>query len=98
MKSKIEIIEQLRACKTELNTFGVAKIGLFGSVVRNEAADNSDIDILVDFENDKETYFNFLSVCNLLEKIFINQKLDIVSEKGLSPFIGPYILKEVEYV
>ena len=34
---------------------------------------------------------------NFLENVFKGYKLDIVTEKGLSPYIGPYILKEVEY-
>ncbi len=40
----------------------------------------------------------FHVVRNILESIFPDHKLDIVFSKGLSPFIGPYILKDVEYV
>ena len=47
---------------------------------------------------DKETYSNFLLACEILEKLFDRLKVDIVTLKGLSPFIGQQILKEVEYV
>lgn len=56
------------------------------------------MDILIDFEDDKETYSNFLLACEILEKLFDRLKVDIVTLKGLSPFIGQQILKEVEYV
>jgi predicted nucleotidyltransferase len=98
MLSKSSIKQLLKASKPTLQVLGVNKIGLFGSAKRGEMTDNSDIDILIDFEDDKETFSNFIETCNILETIFKEQKLDIVSSKGLSPFIGPHILEEVEYV
>jgi predicted nucleotidyltransferase len=98
MLSRIDIIERLKSSKSVLRSFGVAKIGLFGSVSRGDQSPESDIDILIDFYNDQETFDNFMNTCNFLETLFTDQKVDIVSEKGLSPFIGPHILKEVEYV
>jgi len=98
MIKKSEILNKLASSKSELKKYGVSKIGLFGSHVRNESNEQSDIDILVDFDNDSETFDNYMNTCNLLEKIFKGLKLDIVTEKGLSPFIGPHILKETEYV
>jgi uncharacterized protein len=97
MIQKSEILNKLKSSKPELNKYGVAKIGLFGSSVRNEANDNSDIDIIIDFNSNSETFDNYMNTCNYLEKVFFGIKLDIVTEKGLSPFIGPYILKEAEY-
>lgn len=98
MISKTEVINKLKSSKPALYKYGVVKIGLFGSVQRGEMSPSSDIDILVDFYNNQETFENFMKTCNFLENLFIGQKIDIVSEKGLSPFIGPHILKEVEYV
>ena len=95
---KTEILNRLRTSKADLNKFGVVKIGLFGSFLRDESNNDSDVDILIDFNSDLETFENYMNTCNLLEKVFSGYKLDIVTEKGLSPFIGPYILKEVEYV
>ncbi len=77
---------------------GINKIGLFGSFTRQEQKKGSDIDILIDFQQDKETFDNFMAVCDLLDNIFKGYKVEVVTIGGLSPYIGPHILKEVEYV
>ena len=97
MIQKTEILNKLRISKAELNKFGVVRIGLFGSVLRAESNIDSDVDILIDFNTELETFENYMNTCNFLENILKGYKLDIVTENGLSPFIGPYILKEVEY-
>lgn len=97
--NKKTALNKLSLLKEKLSSqYGVSRIGLFGSVIRGENKKDSDIDILVDFQEGKETYQNYLSVCDILEDIFKKQKLDIVTFKGLSPFIGKNILNEVEYV
>lgn len=98
MLPRKKILSALRTLREPLREFGVSRIGLFGSYVRNEASESSDIDIIIDFEENKETYLNFINSCETLENEFKNQKLDIVTLKGLSPFIGAHILDEVEYV
>lgn len=97
MKKSV-VIQRLQSTKSKLAEFGVISLGLFGSTVREENKPNSDIDILIDFDANKETYFNFISVCNILEDLFKRKKLDVVTRKGLSPYIGQTILNEVEYV
>ena len=77
---------------------GVSQLGLFGSTVRGENTRKSDIDILIDFNAGQETYLNFIDACNILQSAFGRIRLDIVTKKGLSPYIGDTILKEVEYV
>ena len=98
MLQKNVIKDRLVSSKALLGRFGINRLGLFGSARRDDMREGSDIDILIDFENDKETYVNFLEACQLLESIFKGYKVDIVSVKGLSPFIGPHILNDVEYV
>jgi len=78
--------------------YGVSQLGLFGSSVRNEQTPSSDIDILIDFHPEKETFQNYMTVCDMLENLFKRHKIDIVTVKGLSPYIGQQILNEVEYV
>jgi predicted nucleotidyltransferase len=78
--------------------FGIRNVGLFGSYGRNEQSVESDIDLLVDFEPEKENFDNLMAVYDLLEKIFKNEKVEVVTMNGLSPYIGPSILKEVQYV
>jgi hypothetical protein len=98
MLTKQDIFQTIIDNKEAIKNFGVTEIGLFGSYVRNEQTTESDIDILVDFPKEKKTVRNFLDFCDLMDKLFEEQKIDVVSKNGLSEFIGPYILKEVEYV
>ncbi len=95
---KIVVMQKLSDAKELLRQYGVNAVGLFGSTVRGDNRKDSDIDILVDFSVDQETYFNYLAVCTLLEQLFENHQVDIVTRNGLSRHIGPTILKEVEYV
>ena len=98
MLHKDEILNSLGNIKDRLSHYGVSRIGLFGSSLRENAKQDSDIDILIDFYGDKETYRNFISSCELLEETLKGHKLDIVTMNGLSPYIGEYILNEVVYV
>ena len=95
---KSSVLKRLHSLKDQLGAVGVSQLGLFGSTVRGENTLNSDIDILLDFKAGQETYPNFLIACQILEDNFKRKKLDVVTRKGLSPYIGQTILKEVEYV
>ena len=83
--------------KAKLSGLGIRKVGLFGSYVRNEQSIESDIDLLIDFEPEKENFDNLMAVYDLFEKIFTNEKIEVVTKNGLSPYIGPNILDEVRY-
>ena len=75
--------------------YSIRKLGLFGSVVRNEQTRRSDVDVLVDFK--KPTFRNFISLSRDLEQIF-HRKVDLVTLKSLHRFIKANVLKEVEYI
>ena len=98
MTSKEYILSVIKTHRSELSRLGIRDIGLFGSCARDEQNDRSDIDILIDFESDKENFDNFMAVYDLIEKLFQNRRVDIVTKNGLSPYIGPKILNEVLYV
>lgn len=76
--------------------FGVKKIGVFGSSVREDAYERSDIDILVELRKSVD-YFEFLDLQYYLEDLF-NRKVDLVTPDALKPFIKERILKKVVYV
>lgn len=97
MNTKENILLLLKNNKAELSKFGIVNIGLFGSYLRNEQIEKSDIDILVDLDPAKENFDNLMAIYDLLEKLFINEKVEIVTKNGLSPYIGPNILKTVVY-
>ena len=94
-----EIIKQrIRSNKTQIMNLGINSIGIFGSYVRGEQYEKSDIDLLIEFEKDKESFDNFMELCYLLKEIFAGEKVEVVTKNSLSPYIGPDILLEVEYV
>lgn len=98
MITKEQIVKTITSNKPELQRFGIKNIGLFGSYVRDEQTKSSDIDILIDFDSDKETYDNYMAVYDIIERLFLNERVEIVTKNGLSPYIGPRILNEVLYV
>ncbi|NOX64125.1 MAG: nucleotidyltransferase family protein [Chloroflexi bacterium] len=95
--SKTNIIALLQAHGPEIRAFGVRRLGLFGSFVRNEAREGSDIDILVEFEPERKNLDNLVGLGDYLEALF-RHPVELVTPEALSPYIGPHILAEVEYV
>jgi predicted nucleotidyltransferase len=97
MIDKKSILNSLRSRKTEIQDFGIIQIGLFGSYIRGEESEKSDIDILVVFDPDKESFDNFMAAYDYFESVFKGKKVEMITKNSLSPYIGPAILKEVEY-
>ena len=62
------------------NKYGIFEIGLFGSYAKDNADDESDIDILVKLELKKGMYQNFCQLHKELEKIF-NRKVDLIEKE-----------------
>ncbi|MEW6327037.1 MAG: nucleotidyltransferase family protein [Thermodesulfobacteriota bacterium] len=73
--------------------FKVKEIGIFGSYVRGEQEEGSDIDILVEF-SEPVGFFTFLDLEEYLKEL-LGIKVDLVSKKALKPAIGQYILQEM---
>lgn len=94
--TKEDIKRVLFANREILKKYKVESIALFGSYVRNEQKEDSDIDFLVDFQ-EGATLFDFVELQDSLSD-FLGKKVSIVSRRGLSKYIGPYILKEAETV
>jgi len=96
-KSLDRIKEILKKHEEELKEkYGIKEIGIFGSYLRGEAKEESDLDILVEFEK-PIGFFKFLELEEYLSNL-IGIKVDLVSKKALKPHIGKYILKEVVIV
>ena len=96
--NKNMIISSLKSESSHFKKLGVSRIGLFGSYVRMQQNENSDVDVLVEFERGKENFDNFMNLCFLLDDIFTDKKVEVITANSLSPYIAPHILKEVEYV
>ena len=84
---KASVLSELKRNKESLIRIGVSRIGLFGSIAREEDSPESDIDILVDFRPDAHKYRNFNDLCDILDESF-GDSYDLVTVSGLSPHIG----------
>ena len=76
--------------------FKIDEIGIFGSYVRREQTDESDVDILVTFKKPID-FFLFLDLEEYLSEL-IGLKVDLVMKNALKPNIGRSILEETMYV
>ena len=94
--TKEDIKRILFANIENLKKYKVNSIALFGSYVRNEQKDDSDIDFLVEF-GEGVTLFGIIELEDSLSEM-LRKKVNIVSRRGLSKYIGPYILKEAETI
>jgi len=97
VRTKEEILAVLREHQPELRALGVKRCGLFGSFVRGEQDGDSDIDVLVEFLQGQKSFDRFMELASRLEEWF-GRRVDLVTPESLSPYIGPRILREVEYV
>ena len=98
MTTKENILSILKKHKPALSAYGVSAVGLFGSYLNGRQTHNSDIDLLIVFDPDKENYDNYMAVYDFCENLFKNEKVEIVTKNGLSKYIGPKILNTVVYV
>lgn len=88
-----EIVEVLRKHRDEIKRFGVRELWLFGSYVRGEAGEDSDVDILVEFEPGKKTFDNYMGLKFYLEDL-LGVEVDLITVEALKPGVRKYIWKE----
>ena len=97
MKTLEEIKKGLRDQKPALATkYKVKEIGIFGSYVRGEQQPQSDLDVLVDFE-EYPSLLEFVGIEDELSER-LGGKVDLVMKSGLKPRLGKHILREVIYL
>jgi len=88
-----KIIQEIEKNSKDIRKFGVKKIGLFGSFLKENNKKKNDVDIIVSFDN--VSFDNYMELKFLLEKLF-RKKVDLVIEKNLRPELN-YVKKEVSY-
>lgn len=93
--NKKEIISKLEERKDKLKKRGVKKIGLFGSFARGEQKRGSDIDFLLEI-NDEDIAENYFELLFYLENLF-KRKIDLIPIQNLRKELN-YVKKEAEYV
>ena len=90
------MLDEIRAKRDEIyaiaRTHKAEKLWVFGSCARKEETPESDIDFLVKF-GEGSSLLSHVHMINSLSAFF-GRKVDVVSDRGLSPYIGKYIRKE----
>ena len=97
LQSKDDVFKVLQDNREPLRRYGVHTIGLFGSFVRGKQTSESDLDFLVEFDSELKSFDNFMALSFFLEELF-DRQVDLTTAEALSPYIGPRILAETEYV
>lgn len=91
-----EVLALLRAHQEEIDGFGVRSLALFGSVARDEAGPESDVDVLVEFE-EPLTFARYMDLKFYLEDLF-GTRVDLVDAQALKPRIRPYVERDLIHV
>ena len=92
--NRAELLKRLREHKTTLvQNFGVTKLALFGSFARDQAADDSDVDILVQF-NGPATSKQYFGVQFYIEDL-LSCQVDLVTNKALRAEVRPYVERDI---
>jgi predicted nucleotidyltransferase len=97
VREKQELYHRLAEESARIRACGVRRLGLFGSFARNEQDTRSDVDLLVEFQPGRKTIDNFMVLADLLESV-LHRRVELVTAEGLSPYLGPRILLDVENV
>lgn len=93
-----DIIGNLQRNKRYLyEKFGVTRIGIFGSFIRGENTFSSDIDVVVEMEEDKKNIHSFFALKRYLEKETA-RRIDLGFEHSLKPIVKERIKKQIVYV
>ena len=87
-----EIIDVINKNSDILRKYGVKKLELFGSYVRGQQENDSDIDFLIEFK--KPNFEDFMDLAFFLEDLF-GRKVELITQGSLSPYLEPYVEKEL---
>ncbi len=96
MYNASEILKTINMNMSTIEKFHVSMIGLFGSFVRDEQNDSSDIDILIEFEEGQENFDNYMDLKFYLEELF-DKKVDLVIFNSIKPSMKRNIMESVRY-
>jgi len=95
--NKQTILQFIQQNRAHIRSFGVERIGLFGSFARNEQRPDSDIDLLVEYKIGQASFKNLMHLAFFFEDS-LHRKIELVTPTSLSPRLSRYIEKEVDYV
>lgn len=94
VKSREAVLRLIEKNRDTLRTFGVRRIGLFGSCVRGEASAESDLDFVVEFSH--KSFDAYMDLKSFLEDLF-RSRVDLVTLSSIKPRLLPIIQREAVY-
>ena len=94
-RTRSDVMQTLSMHHHDLKRLGVKSLRLFGSVARNEARPDSDIDFLIEFISEP-SFFELFEVQYFLEDLF-HCKIDLGMEESLKEHLREPVLKDVIY-
>jgi predicted nucleotidyltransferase len=97
VNDKASLLNLLALHRNEIKNYGVERLGIFGSFVKDDVNETSDVDLLVEFNKGKKTYDNFFELSEFLQNL-LQRKVELVTPQSLSKYIAPHLLKQVENV
>ena len=97
MRDTTELLDQLRGMRNELRErYHIRRIGIFGSYSRKHQTEQSDLDLVVEFDQ-PIGMMAFVHLKNMISDR-LNIKVDLVTPDGLHPLIRDQVMHEVKYV
>ena len=96
MTAKKQIFYKFNEYGDDIRSFGVKRIGLFGSFAKGQQHPKSDMDVLVEFKRGQKTFDHFMDLKFFLQKHF-GKKVDLVLKDALKPTIRQKVLQDVLY-
>ena len=88
-----DVRARLTAAESEILGLGVRRLALFGSVRRDTARPDSDVDLLVEFAPGEKSFDHLMALGDLLERV-LGHRVELVTPESLSPYLKPHILAE----
>jgi predicted nucleotidyltransferase len=95
--TKQEILRRVQTRREAIRSLGVERLGLFGSFVRGGARPAERCRSPRAIPAEEKTFDNFMELAFLLEDL-LQRRVELVTTEGLSPYLGPHILEEVQDV
>jgi predicted nucleotidyltransferase len=89
-----DVLTILQSNRTTIKRYGVKSLALFGSAARNRLRKNSDVDVLVQFE--QPTWANYIGLKFYLQDL-LGREVDLVTPKGLKPAVRTSVEKDLLY-
>ena len=97
VSTKREVFDRLAAKRQAIRKMGVRRLGLFGSFATSQQLNDSDVDLLVEFDPKRKCFDSYWDLSQFLERT-LQRPVDLLTTESLSRHLKPRILVEVEYV